>query len=153
MKWSAEDLGMYTQSKEFVDTVLIPLVPLSFGDQMMQSGSNNEFITILSLETEKKLKGRMLLMPNFHYLSSEESKLVLLKRWTKKLEENNFKHIFFLTSDVEWKKNEKELEHPLLWIPSIPLESLENTQARDMIKQQVNQILDVLTYNWKDEKK
>lgn len=153
MKWSAEDLGMYTQSKEFVDTVLIPLVPLSFGDQMLQSGSNNEFITILSLEIEKKLKGRMLLMPNFHYLSSEESKLILLKHWTKKLEENNFKHIFFLTSDVEWKKNEKELEHPLLWIPSIPLESLENTQARDMIKQQVNQILDILTYNWNNEKK
>lgn len=149
MKWSAKELDMYVQAKEFVDTALIPLVPLSFGEQMTQSGSNNEFITILSLEIEKQMKGRMLLMPTYHYLSDEEDKLNMIKRWTKKLETNNFNHVFYLTSDIEWKKYEKELEQHLIWIPAIPLENFENTQARDMISQQVSQIIDIFTFYWK----
>ncbi|MFF2286508.1 YpiF family protein [Peribacillus butanolivorans] len=153
MKWTAKDLDMYIQSKEYVDTVLIPLVPITFGSQIKQTGSMNEFLTILSSEIEKQMKGRILLMPTFHYLSDEEDKIDLLKRWTNKVKENNFKHIFFLTSDIEWKKEERELEQNLVWIPAIPLETLENNQAREMINQQVLQILDIFTYNWKNEKK
>ncbi|MDF9760781.1 hypothetical protein OKW24_002554 [Peribacillus simplex] len=153
MKWTAKDLDMYIQSKEYVDTVLIPLVPLSFGGQMKQTGSMNEFLTILSLEIEKQMKGRILLLPTFHYLSDEMDKVERLNRWAKEVKEKDFKHIFFLTSDFEWKKEERELEKNLVWIPAIPLESLETEQAREMINQQVLQILDVFTYNWKNEKK
>ncbi|RRN69705.1 DUF2487 family protein [Peribacillus simplex] len=153
MKWTAKDLDMYIQSKEYVDTVLIPMVPLSFGGQMKQTGSMNEFLTILSLEIEKQMKGRILLLPTFHYLSDEMDKVERLNRWAKEVKEKDFKHIFFLTSDFEWKKEERELENNLVWIPAIPLESLETVQAREMINQQVLQILDVFTYNWKNEKK
>jgi hypothetical protein len=153
MKWTAKDLDMYMQSKEYVDTVLIPLVPLSFKGQMKQTGSMNEFLTILSLEIEKQMKGRILLLPTFHYLSDEMDKVERLKRWANEVKENNFEHVFFLTSDFEWKKEERELENNLVWIPAIPLEGLEIEQAREMINQQVLQILDVFSYNWKNEKK
>ncbi|MCM3673966.1 MULTISPECIES: YpiF family protein [Peribacillus] len=153
MKWTAKDLDMYMQSKEYVDTVLIPLVPLSFKGQMKQTGSMNEFLTILSLEIEKQMKGRILLLPTFHYLSGEMDKVERLKRWANEVKENDFEHVFFLTSDFEWKKEERELENNLVWIPAIPLEGLEIEQAREMINQQVLQILDVFSYNWKNEKK
>ncbi|MFJ7307193.1 YpiF family protein [Peribacillus frigoritolerans] len=153
MKWTAKDLDMYMQSKEYVDTVLIPLVPLSFKGQMKQTGSMNEFLTILSLEIEKRMKGRILLLPTFHYLSDEMDKVERLKRWANEVKENNFEHVFFLTSDFEWKKEERELENNLVWIPAIPLEGLEIEQAREMINQQVLQILDIFSYNWKNEKK
>ncbi|CAH0171802.1 hypothetical protein ASG97_22125 [Bacillus sp. Soil745] len=153
MKWTAKDLDMYMQSKEYVDTVLIPLVPLSFKGQMKQTGSMNEFLTILSLEIEKQMKGRILLLPTFHYLSDEMDKVERLKRWANEVKENNFEHVFFLTSDFEWKKEERELENNLVWIPAIPLEGLEIEQAREMINQQVIQILDIFSYNWKNEKK
>ena len=153
MKWTAKDLDMYMQSKEYVDTVLIPLVPLSFKGQMKQTGSMNEFLTILSLEIEKQMKGRILLLPTFHYLSDEMDKVERLNRWANEVKENNFEHVFFLTSDFEWKKEERELENNLVWIPAIPLEGLEIEQAREMINQQVLQILDIFSYNWKNEKK
>lgn len=153
MKWTAKDLDMYMQSKEYVDTVLIPLVPLSFKGQMKQTGSMNEFLTILSLEIEKQMKGRILLLPTFHYLSDEMDKVERLKRWANEVKDNNFEHVFFLTSDFEWKKEERELENNLVWIPAIPLEGLEIEQAREMINQQVLQILDIFSYNWKNEKK
>ncbi|MFH0067463.1 YpiF family protein [Peribacillus sp. NPDC056705] len=153
MKWTAKDLDMYKQSKEFVDTVLIPLVPLSFKGQMKQSGSMNEFLTILSLEIEKQMKGRILLLPTFHYISDEMDKVERLKRWANEVKENDFEHVFFLTSDFEWKKEERELDNNLVWIPAIPLDGLEIEQAREMINQQVLQILDIFSYNWKNEKK
>ncbi|USK73236.1 YpiF family protein [Peribacillus frigoritolerans] len=153
MKWTAKDLDMFMQSKEYVDTVLIPLVPLSFKGQMKQTGSMNEFLTILSLEIEKQMKGRILLLPTFHYFSDEMDKVERLKRWANEVKENNFEHVFFLTSDFEWKKEERELENNLVWIPAIPLEGLEIEQAREMINQQVLQILDIFSYNWKNEKK
>ncbi|SIQ37579.1 Protein of unknown function [Peribacillus simplex] len=153
MKWTAKDLDMYIQSKEYVDTVLIPLVPLSFKGQMKQSGSMNEFLTILSLEIEKQMKGRILLLPTFHYISDEMDKVERLKRWANEVKKNDFEHVFFLTSDFEWKKEERELENNLVWIPAIPLEGLEIEQAREMINQQVIQILDIFSYNWKNEKK
>jgi hypothetical protein len=153
MKWTAKDLDMYMQSKEYVDTVLIPLVPLSFKGQMKQTGSMNEFLTILSLEIEKQMKGRILLLPTFHYLSDEMDKVERLKRWANEVKENNFEHVFFLTSDFGWKKEERELENNLVWIPAIPLAGLEIEQAREMINQQVLQILDIFSYNWKNEKK
>ncbi|MCK1991309.1 YpiF family protein [Peribacillus muralis] len=153
MRWTAKELDMYSQSKEYVDTVLISLVPLSFGGEMKQTGSMNEFLTILSLEIEKQMKGRILLMPSFQYLHNEKDKVERLKHWANEAKENNFKHVFFLTSDYEWKKDERELENHLIWIPAIPLENLEIDQARGMIGQQVLQILDIFTYNWKNEKK
>ncbi|PEZ82128.1 YpiF family protein [Bacillus sp. AFS017274] len=153
MKWTAKDLDMYMQSKEYVDTVLIPLVPLSFKGQMKQSGSMNEFLTILSLEIEKQMKGRILLLPTFHYISDEMDKVERLKRWANEVKKNDFEHVFFLTSDFEWKKEERELENNLVWIPAIPLDGLEIEQAREMINQQVLQILDIFSYNWKNEKK
>ncbi|MFJ7510220.1 YpiF family protein [Peribacillus simplex] len=153
MKWTAKDLDMYMQSKEYVDTVLIPLVPLSFKGQMKQTGSMNEFLTILSLEIEKQMKGRILLLPTFHYLSGEMDKVERLKRWANELKENDFEHVFFLTSDFEWKKEERVLENNLVWIPAIPLEGLEIEQAKEMINQQVLQILDIFSYNWNNEKK
>lgn len=69
------------------------------------------------------------------------------------MKENDFEHVFFLTSDFEWKKEERELDNNLVWIPAIPLEGLEIEQAREMINQQVLQILDIFSYNWKNEKK
>ncbi|MDQ7864023.1 DUF2487 family protein [Peribacillus frigoritolerans] len=67
----------------------------------------NEFLTILSLEIEKQMKGRILLLPTFHYLSDEMDKVERLKRWANEVKENNFEHVFFLTSDfrVEKKKS------------------------------------------------
>ncbi|WP_285766219.1 YpiF family protein [Peribacillus sp. SI8-4] len=153
MRWTAKELDMYSKSKEYVDTALIPLIPFSFGGEMKQTGSVNEFLSILSLEIEKQMKGRVLLMPTFHYASNEIDKVERLKHWADVVKENDIRHIFFLTSDYEWKKAEGKLENNLIWLPAIPMENLEKEQARATIGQQVIQILDIFTYNWENEKK
>ena len=150
MKWTAKDLDMYVQAKEYVDTLLIPLVPLSFGERIKKSGSMNEFITILCMEIEKQMKGRILVMPPFHYLFEDSQKLQVLKDWEREAKDNGFKHVFFLTADMKWKQHGMDLGEHLVWIPAIPLENLEIDQAREMVSEQVSQIIDMFSFYWKN---
>ena len=43
MKWNVKDVELYEQAKEYVDTVLIPLIPITFDDQMKQLTSFGKF--------------------------------------------------------------------------------------------------------------
>ncbi|MFD0051619.1 YpiF family protein [Actinomycetes bacterium NPDC127524] len=148
MKWIPADIEMYNGAKDFVDTVLIPLAPISLDSQMKQSSSMFEFLAILSAEIERQFKGRILLMPSLTYLMEEERNYSYANSWAAKLRENNFKHVFFLSCDSEWKRCESELEGGLIWIPSLPLEQLELTQARSLVSEQVRQVMEIFTLNW-----
>ncbi|MFJ8245289.1 YpiF family protein [Peribacillus asahii] len=149
MKWNATDVELYITAKEYVDTALVPLIPISFDDRMKQLSSMSEFLSILSTEIEKKFKGRILLIPTFHYVMDDEKKVEGLQIWERKLRQSEFSHIFFLTSDINWKKEESYLSSSLVWIPAINLESLPMEQAREVMKQQVEQIISVFINEWK----
>jgi hypothetical protein len=150
MKWNVKDAAMYIEAKEYIDTALVPLIPITFNDQMKKLSSASDFISILSIEIEKNFKGRILLTPTFCYLSSDANKLATLQNWEKELRDAQFTHVFFLTSDIDWKKDENVFLASLLWIPAISLEFLEITQAREVIKQQSEQIVDIFIKKWKN---
>lgn len=57
-------------------------------------------------------------------------------------------HIIFLTSDGEWKAKENELEGMLLWLPTIPLEHMDNQHKKDVINDQMKQMIPILTNQW-----
>ncbi|PLS16339.1 DUF2487 domain-containing protein [Bacillus sp. M6-12] len=150
MKWTPNDMDMYLQAKEYVDTALIPLVPVSFAENMKQSASMKDFTDILTVEIERQFKGRIMLLPQLAYLSAldEEKRLELAAGWARELKEQGFAHVFYITSDSEWKENEQELEGSLIWIPSIPLEHLEEKHKKPMIDDQVRQVLAIFTRKW-----
>lgn len=151
MKWVAKDMDLYHEAKEYVDTVLVPLIPVTFGNQMKQLSSAGEFITILSFEIERNFKGRIFLSPSVHYLKENKDKISTLQNWEHELLNNGFSHIVYLTSDINWKKDEMALEGLLLWIPSISLELLEMEQAKEVMRQQTQQIIDILREKWEIE--
>jgi hypothetical protein len=64
-----------------------------------------------------------------------------LKKWEANIEKNEFKHIFYITSEIDWKNSEKELTGSLIWLPSLPLEHLNDSQKISMIESQVKQLL------------
>ncbi len=150
MKWIPQDIEMYIAEKEYVDTAVIPLLPVSFGDDMKQTASMAEFITLIAALLERQFTGRILLLPPFTYLAQDnrEVRMDELLRWTAGLKENNFSHIYFLTADSEWKDYEKRLKETLIWIPSISLENLEGSQSKSIIDSQVKQLLTLFTRKW-----
>ncbi|MGX6442561.1 YpiF family protein [Neobacillus sp. K501] len=150
MKWISKDIETYLSAKEYVDTAVIPLFSVTFGTEMSQSASNAEFITLLTNYLERQFTGRLVLFPPFTYLKSVDSENIVnqLKNWEENIEKNEFKHIFYITSESEWKLHEDKLLGSLIWLPSLPLSALNEQQKNSMIESQVKQLLDLFTRKW-----
>jgi hypothetical protein len=152
MKWVSKDIETYLTAKEYVDTAVIPLYGVSFGNEMRQSASGAEFITLLTSYLERQFTGRLLLLPPFTYLKSDHPEDIVqqLKKWEENIEKNETKHIFYITSESDWKIYEKELKGSLIWLPSLPLEHLNDQQKISMIESQVKQLLSLFTQKWNE---
>ncbi|MFP7297850.1 YpiF family protein [Neobacillus niacini] len=150
MKWVSKDIETYLTAKEYVDTAVVPLYCVSFGNDMKQSASSAEFITLLTSYLERQFTGRLLLLPPFTYLKNErpEETFLEVKKWEENIVKNEFKHIFYITSESDWKLYEKDLSGSLIWIPSLPLEHLNDQQKISMIESQVKQLLSLFTQKW-----
>ncbi|WP_050615419.1 YpiF family protein [Bacillus testis] len=148
MKWTAKDMEMYSNAKEYVDTVILPLVGIDF--RRLQSGSEADYITILAQEIERQFKGRVLLLPAMIYNAGEESakKQVQAEEWVRLLTEEGFAHVFLLTGDPFWKKEAKELDEQLITLPAVPLETMDESYKRDIIAEQVKKTLNMIIEKW-----
>ncbi|MCA1039816.1 YpiF family protein [Bacillus infantis] len=151
MKWIPQDIEMYLKSKEYVDTAVIPLLPVTFTEDMKQAASMAEFVTLLSYQMERQFKGRLMMLPGFSYLKSDSGlyeHLGELKKWESAVLESGFKHVFYLTSDSGWKMAEGELGGSLLWLPSLPLEHMDDTYRNSVLEDQVKQLMNLLVQKW-----
>lgn len=151
MKWTEEDVIMYQKAKEYIDTAVIPLLPVSFSGDMNQSAASNDYLTVLTHELEKQYKGRILLLPPVIYPADTKEAAGLVKPWTELLNNQGFAHRFLLTSDIMWKRHEQSLDADLLWMPSLPIASMERGQARQMIADQVRQLAELFTLAWEKD--
>ena len=151
MRWMAADVEMYQKAAEYVDTAIVPLLPVSFGEDMKQNASMAEFIGILTTQLEKQFKGRIFLLPDFVYLKGLDSSINGLKEWENTLLDKQFKHVFYITSDSSWRQHEKGLSGNLLWLPSLSLEHMQEQQKVTLVEEQVNQLLSLFTEKWQED--
>jgi hypothetical protein len=149
MKWVASDIEMYQKAAEYVDTAIIPLLPVSFDEDMKQSASMAEFIGILTAQLEKQFKGRIFLMPGLVYVKGAPGSLEMLQDWENTLLDKQFKHVFFVTSDINWRQYENQVSGTVLWLPSLPLEHMQEQQKVSIVEDQVKQLLSIFTEKWK----
>lgn len=150
MKWVTKDIDVYLQAKEYVDTAVIPLIPVALDGNLKTTVSMGEFITILSNEIERQFKGRIILFPAFTYSSSEELQETKerLNQWTNDLSEGGMKHAIFITSDSSWKQVEAELQGTLIWMPTLPLEYVEEKYKQTMLQDQMKQLISLFMNIW-----
>ncbi|MBM7584338.1 hypothetical protein JOC86_000875 [Bacillus pakistanensis] len=150
MNWNAKDIEMYLKEKQYIDTAVIPLLPIDFNEGMKAAAAQGEFITLLTSHLEHQFKGRILLYPSFTYLKgtygSNDAERLL--DWTNSIKENGTKHVFYLTSDSDWKNKGHTIEDSLIWIPSIPLENLDEQYKHSIMEDQVKQLLNVIVQKW-----
>ena len=150
MKWTMKDLDIYLREREYVDTALIPLIPITLSQNVKMTAAMSEFIQVITGEMERQFKGRVLLFPPFTYLAQEslEMKKERLDHWTSELTENGIKHVFYITSDFEWKTAEKQLEGALLLLPVVPLEHMDEKYKHQLVSDQVSQLINVFVEKW-----
>ncbi len=148
MNWNAKDMDTYLQQTEYIDTLLIPLLPIETSHENMKSSSSStEFLMHLSTFIETQFKGRIMLLPPFTYTQSTDLK-VMGETLEKDLELTGFKHIFYLTTDRDWTT--VALKDELIWLPSLPLESMDKQLKQSIIEDQLRQVLPVLTKKWSE---
>jgi hypothetical protein len=153
MKWNVNDMDTYLKSKEYVDTALVPLIPIQWEKEIKTTVSMGEFILLISYQLERQFKGRLILFPEFSYLRSEPlaDRTSRLIAWEEELNKGGIKHLFYITSDSEWRDKESTLLSNLLWLPYIPLEHVEEKYKEAMMTEQMNQLIPLFTNAWKKE--
>ncbi|WP_100407226.1 YpiF family protein [Bacillus solitudinis] len=150
MRWQAAEMDTYLKEKEYVDTAIIPLIPISWKEQVKSTVAMGEFISIIASELERQFQGRAVLFPAFTYLKSEsnETRLERLQSWTKELTDGGVQHLVFMTSDGEWKLIESQVNELLIWLPTLPLEHMDASHKREVMNEQLKQLVPILTNKW-----
>src|SRR5699024_195384 len=101
MKWESNDLELFYQSKEYIDTLCIPLIPIKLDSEStdLKLANQKQTMQILVNELERNFTGRLLLSPIYTYMyeTNYESEAKRLQHWTSQMAGDNFKHIFLLT--------------------------------------------------------
>ncbi|MGE6629543.1 DUF2487 family protein [Bacillus sp. NPDC077027] len=145
MRWKAEDADAYLQSKDYIDTAIIPLVGINIGG-LKQTVSLGEFTVLVTEELERQLRGRVFLFPSYTYLEVNERQQAELYTIKKALSEH-FQHVIFVTSDAVWS-NQSELSESLYILQPVPLEHLKVSLKQKVVQDSVEKILNFLLQKW-----
>lgn len=152
MNWNSKDIELYLKEKDYIDTAVIPLLPISLGDQMRQAAEQGEFIQLLSLHLERQFKGRMLFLPPFSYVEDlhAEQPEKLLMHWENSIKQSGIQFVFYLTSDKRWKEHQFEMEGSLFYIPSVPLKDMDESIKHSVMEDQMKQLMPKIIRSWQE---
>lgn len=147
MKWKTTDFDTYSQARDYIDTAIIPLIPVTWEREMKSLISMGEYTTILSEELERQLVGRVFLLPAFTYLKSEdkEARAERLLSWKNEIGKE-LKYVFFMTSDPTWSG----VDSSIISLPAIPLENMEMKYKKEIVAEQMNNLLKIVTKKWQE---
>jgi hypothetical protein len=146
MKWTVKDVDAYMQAKEYVDTALVPLVPLACAN-VKAFAEIGEHVLLIANEIERQFKGRVMLIPPFTYWVDEEKNALKerLHRWKEKLGQNGFRHIFCLTAHADW------MEDGFVYLPPLPLEHVDDHYKQKLVSKQVEQAMETFISKWTEK--
>lgn len=146
MYWNGKDLNIFLQQKEYIDTAIVPLTKLDGSSEgIKQSASATEFLLSLTNFIEQQFKGRIVMLPPMLY-SAKMPHQQLIESVSEELKAAGFKYIFFLTSDHMWTAYQEQ--HEIIWLPSIPLESMDQRMKTAVLEDQLRQIIPIFSQKW-----
>ena len=146
MYFNANDVTSFLAQKDFIDTAIVPLVGIDFAaEKLKQSGAEADYLLSLTAFIEQQFKGRLLLTPPFSYIKALKEH-INVHSIEEELLLAGFKHIFFITCDHSWTTLQEELN--IIWLPSIPLESMDKAVKQKILEDQLKQVIPLLTKVW-----
>ncbi|MBP0724203.1 DUF2487 family protein [Bacillus sp. RG28] len=148
MIWIEKDLKQVIENKEFIDTVLVPLTPISFNEHDVKLANQVEDLGILLNELERQYRGRVIVTPPFSYLIDESNKVNRLNEWGNMFRENGMKNIFFVTCDFEWEGLETDFTDNIMWIPSLDLASFDMTTQKTIVSKHIEHLITIFSKKW-----
>ncbi|MCM3610946.1 YpiF family protein [Planococcus sp. MERTA32b] len=146
MHFIGRDMDQYLSQKDYVDTAVVPLVQLDLSEAGLKSSAGaSEYLQSLTTLLEKQFKGRILLFPPMAYTKNADRSR-LSKEISEELEKAGFKHVFYMTTDAEWRSID-ELQN-VLWLPAIPTEHMDRNFKQSVMEDQLRQVLPLFLKEW-----
>jgi len=150
MEWNAKESASFFESREYIDTCLVPIIPLSFDHDGKDCGNSSEYIFRISKQIENQFKGRILLTPPLTYFksSTQEFNNQVLEEWCKQFEQSNFNYQVYISSDLDWKPIVEEKGYTFIWLPALPMLQMDESSKMKVILSQSEQLLNIFTSQW-----
>ncbi|MGG0642755.1 DUF2487 family protein [Sporosarcina gallistercoris] len=147
MNWNASDMNLFLQQKDYIDTLVVPLLKVeTLEEKMKASASSTDFLMNLVDYIELQFKGRIMVSPPFAYSPSMELQQfgeVLAGDFSK----SSFKHVFYVTTDSDWTTI--NIQGKVLWLPYIPIEHMDDRLKQSILEDQLKQLLPQLMEEWR----
>ncbi|MBR7553246.1 DUF2487 family protein [Allobacillus sp. GCM10007491] len=152
MKYIEQDIKMYIQEKEYIDTAIIPLVPYAIHDdqEMVLTSFQQELMNLYSHQLEQRLKGRIFLFPVYTYLKNSliDNEIERINHVIQEVKKQPFNEVFLLTFDKQWRKQSSSIEGELVWLPAIKSGNLQSNEVREVIRSQIIDIEELIKESW-----
>lgn len=152
MRWTTEDLEKYIQAKEYIDTVIIPLQAFQMTDEksLVNDAFASRILAISCEQMEAELSGRVVLTPPYTFIKSATLgyEVNRLNEWVKHIKHQPFDNVFFVTSDMAFKKIESELNGHLIWMPVGKMMNVQSQEAKVFVQNQVEHISEYIRSFW-----
>src|SRR5699024_2487391 len=152
MKWTKKDMTQYMEAKEYIDTIVIPLLPFQIAKdkESTKYAPQGQVLLLLTTELERESSGRMMLIPKYSSLTSTDKREECdrFNAIAQSIQEQPFSRLFVLTFDPGSKKFEQSVQRNRLWIPSVPSEDLYSSATHAMVKDQVSQVSELIRPYW-----
>lgn len=146
MHFIGKDMDQYLSQKDYVDTAVVPLLQLDLSEAGLKSSAGaSEYLQSLTALLEKQFKGRILLFPPVAYAKSAD-RTRLSNELSFEMKNADFKHVFYMTTDAEWRSVE-ELKN-VLWLPAIPTEHMDRNFKQSVMEDQLRQVLPLFLKEW-----
>ncbi|MBW8349079.1 YpiF family protein [Bacillus sp. IITD106] len=151
MNWTAKDVHVYTTEREYIDTAIIPLMPVILDGGIKRAAEQGEFIQLLSIHLERQFRGRTLILPPFAYVKDPNEIIEELDSWTNNAKQAGFSYVFYLTSDPKWKPLNEACNGTLIYLPSIPLEHMDEQHKHSVIDNQLKGLIGEIINAWQEK--
>lgn len=147
MNWNAKEVDVYLQQKEYIDTLVVPLIKIEMGEQAMKSSaSSSDFLMYLTKFLEAQFKGRMMFTPPFTYTNGMDITSIV-HAIEKEFSSSAFKYLFFVSTDAQLATMQLEVGKTV-WLPSIPIESMDPALKQTIMEDQLKQVLPIFVEGW-----
>lgn len=143
MKFDGIDAKQVLTERQYIDTLIVPLVELAFDEEMVRKAESYEVVNAVALETERQLSGRTMLSPAVSYIEIEAAKIVA-STVVDQATRSGFAHVLFISSDLRFK----DTELPIIFVPPLALRGMSGEQSRTMVQNFATQVITELSSRW-----
>lgn len=143
MRFDGLDAMKSLSERQYVDTLVVPLVELAFDEDMVRKAEGNEVIQAVALETERQLSGRTMLSPTISYVDAEAGR-ALAEQVTVQATASGFTYVLFISSDLRFKGSGL----PIIFVPPLALKGMSGEQSHTMVQNFATQVITDLSSRW-----